>query len=67
METTNLRQKHTIKYNQAMKEEMLTADDVQPNIKQMTHLSNTGALATYTPYNKKHKQWMEITDAISWC
>lgn len=40
METTNLfhqlRQKHTVKYKQAMEEEMLTAGDVQPKCEQMT-------------------------------
>lgn len=34
--------------------------------KHMTPLSVPGALARCAPYDRKSKQWMEITDAVRW-
>lgn len=48
----HFRQKHTNKYNQAMTEEMLAADDVRPKY-------------NGTQYNRETKQWLAITDAIT--
>lgn len=62
--------KHTLEYNQAVKgckEEIRAAGDVLPKSKQMTQLSIAGALASCTPYDRKSKQWREMTDVVTYC
>lgn len=53
----------TFEYKQAMKEEMLATSDVQTKFKQ---LSITGALTNCTTYDRDSRQWMEITNMVTW-
>lgn len=47
----------------AHEKEIIAAVDVQPKTKQMTSLSITEALTSWTPYDRKRKRWVESTDA----
>lgn len=59
-------QKHIVKYNRATKEMIQAADEVWLKCKQMTPPSVAGTLTSYTPYGRKSKQRLEITDVVTW-
>lgn len=59
-------QKHILKYNRATKEEIQAADEVRLKRKRMTPPSVAGTLTSYTPYGRKSKQRLEITDVVTW-
>lgn len=49
-----------------MKEKTLAAGDVRPKYKQMTQPGFAGVLGSFTQYDRKSKQWLRITDVVTW-
>lgn len=51
-----MRQKHTVEHSQAIKEVILAAGVTQKE------MSVSGPLASFTPYDRKRKWWIKISN-----